>query len=147
MSRGRRRHRRPNSHATRNIVILGLVVITVVVVAVILSAPPGPQFFMTVHVYEAPLPYDSYEQLPSSALVSNSTITITGLRNFGPETTPTGILGIPTQIPGGTYTISATKTGYNAGTTTLVVGTDCTGKQVLPDGNIVCHVLVRMSTP
>lgn len=140
-----RRPRRATRHATRNIVILGLVVIVVVVAAVILSAPPAPQFFMTVHVYDAPVEYNSYEQLPGSALVPNSTVTITGPRNFGPETTPTGILGIPAQVPGGTYTISATKTGYDPGTTTLLVGTDCTGKQVLLDGNIVCHVLVRMT--
>ena len=143
MSRGRRRPRKGAGRETRNIVILGLVVIVVVVAVALLSAP-APRFFMTVHVYSAPVEYTTYEQLTGNELVGNSTVTITGPRNFGPETTPTGILGVPTQIPGGTYTISATKTGYNTGTTTLVVGTDCTGKQVLPDGNIICHVLVRM---
>jgi len=144
MSRERRRARKAASRQTRNIVILSLVVIIVVVAVALLSAP-SPRFFMTVHVYSAPVEYGSYEQLTDSELVGNSTVTITGPRNFGPETTPTGILGVPTQIPGGTYIISATKTGYNPGTTTLIIGTDCTGKQVLPDGNIICHVLVRLS--
>jgi len=144
MSRGRRRPRKAAGRETRNIVILGLVII-VVVVAVALLSVPAPRFFVTVHVYSAPVEYTTYEQLTLNELVKDSTVTITGPRNFGPETTPTGVLGIPTQIPGGNYTISATKAGYNPGTTTLVVGIDCTGKQVLPDGNIVCHVLVRIS--
>ncbi len=125
--------------------IFGLVVIAVVIAAALLSASSGPQFFMTVHVYSAPVEYTSFEQLPFSALVNGTTLTITGPKTFGPETAPYGVLGINAAIPAGNYTITASKSGYNPGTVLYLVGNSCTGKQVLADGNIVCHALVRIT--
>ena len=144
--REKKRSRRGTSHTTRNIIILGLVIIAIVIVAVLLSAP-NPQFFMTIHVYDAPVEYTLLEQLPNSALVQNVTITIAGPGNFGPDTTPTGIFAISTQIPRGTYMITAEKPGYNPGAIQYAVDNNCTNKQILLDGNIVCHVLLRVSKP
>ncbi len=146
MSRERKGSRKKTSHATRNILVFGLVVIAVVVAAALLSASSGPQFFMTVHVYSGPAEYASFDQLPANVtLVEGSTVTIAGPKNFAPEATPTGVLGIRQQIPGGNYTITASKAGYNPRTIVYLVGSGCTGKQILPDGNIVCHALVRIT--
>lgn len=100
---------------------------------------------MTVHVYDAPTEYTSLEQLPDLELVQNVTLTITGPRNFGPDTTPTGIFVISNEIPGGTYAITAEKSGYSPRTIQHVIDSNCTNKQVLVSGSIVCHVLLRIT--
>ena len=123
--------------------VLSFIIIAVVVAAVFLSTP-NPQFFVTIHVYSASTEYTSLADLPSSELVPNATVTLSGPQSLGPETTPTGILAITNQIPGGTYTITAEKPGYVRSSTTFVVGADCPNKQVLTNGSIVCHALVRI---
>lgn len=144
MSSSRKRSRKASSHTARNLLVLGVILIAIVLAAVALSTP-SPQFFMTIHVYDASTEYTSLEQLPDPELVRNVTLTITGPRNFGPNTTPTGIFVISNEIPGGTYAITAEKSGYSPRTIQYSVDSNCTNKQVLVSGNIVCHVLLRIT--
>ncbi len=100
---------------------------------------------MTVHVYDAPTEYATIEQLPENQLLQNVTITITGPKNFGPDTTPTGIFVISTEIPSGTYSVTAEKAGYTTRTIQSIVDNNCGNRQILVSGTVVCHVLLRLS--
>jgi hypothetical protein len=147
MSSSRKRSRKASSHTARNLLVLGVILITIVLAAVALSTP-SPQFFMTVHVYDAPIEYTSLDQLTNDTqLVSNSTVTISGPQSFAPNTTPTGIIAISTLLPAGSYTIKAEKIGYSPNTIAFDVGANCANKQVLTSGEIVCHALIRITKP
>ena len=143
-SAARKRARKRASHTTRNITIFGLIVIAIVIAAVV-SSTPNPQFFMTIHIYDAPSEYTLLQQLPPDVdLVENATITITGPKSFGPEIDSDGIYVISNEIPGGTYTITAEKSGYSRRTIQYLVDGNCTNNQVLVSGTVVCHVLLRI---
>ena len=144
MTSSRKRSKKTASHTARNITVFGLIAIAIVVAAAVFSTP-NPQFFMTIHIYEAPSEYTLLEQLPSDVdLVENATITITGPRSFGPEIDSDGIYVISNEIPGGPYSITAEKSGYSPRTIQVGVDANCTNKQVLVSGTVVCHFLLRM---
>ncbi len=126
------------SHATRNILIFGLVVIVVVVAAALFSATST--YVVFVHAYDQSKGNpQTIEDLTIDMLVANVTVTIAGA-NPATRFTPTGIIAYD-QLAPGSYQITITGQGYSPTTVAYSVGDNCAGRT--PDGQ--CHALVPMT--